>query len=200
MSALLSWFLSPGGLLLLATLDSSLLFFLPLANDVVVVYLAAGNPERFWLYPLIAAVGSVIGAASTYWVGTRIGDDGLEKWISPRRVERVRRRVKSTGAVTLAVPALIPPPFPFTPFVLASGALKVSGRTFFAVLAAMRLVRFGAEAILARRYGKQLLGWMHTPAFQVIIWMFILIAVAGSAWSVYELIRKTRPTRTPAIG
>ncbi len=200
MSALLSWFISPGGLLVLATLDSSLLFFLPLANDVVVVNLAAGHSTRFWLYPLIATVGSVLGAGSTYWVGTRIGDDGLEKWISPRRVDRVRRRVKETGAVTLAVPALIPPPFPFTPFVLASGALRVHAATFFAVLAAMRLLRFGAEAWLARIYGRQLLQWMHSPAFQIVVWGLILLAVVGSAWSAYELIRKSRPRRAPAVG
>ncbi len=192
MSSIFSMFLSPVGLILLAAFDSSVAFFLPLANDVAIVYLAAGDPGRFWLYPVLATVGSMAGCATTYWLGTRVGDEGLAKWIPERRLDRVRTKVKEAGAVALAVPALIPPPFPYTPFVLASGALEVDAWTFFGALGVMRFARFFAEAWLAHIYGKRLLAWMNSTPFRIVIWGLIVLAVVGTAWSVYQLVQKTR--------
>lgn len=192
MPSYFSWFLSPLGLLVLATLDSSVAFFLPFANDVVVIYLAASDPDHFWLYAVLAVIGGVIGGLTTYWVGAKIGEDGIERWGPARRMEAVKRKAKETGAVALAVPAIIPPPFPFTPFMLASGALRVNPWTFFSVAAGVRLVRFMAEAILARIYGKQLVAWMGSSVFRGIVWGFVLLALVGSAWSIYALIKKTR--------
>jgi hypothetical protein len=48
--SLIGYFLTPGGLVLMAALDSSLVFFLPLGIDLVVVLLSAREPELFWLY------------------------------------------------------------------------------------------------------------------------------------------------------
>jgi membrane protein YqaA with SNARE-associated domain len=191
-----TWFLSPIGLLVLATLDSTVVFFLPFANDTVVIYLAASNPDYFWMYPVLAVAGGLIGGVTTYWVGTRVGEDGIERWVPAQRLEAVRRRAEAKGgAVALGLPALIPPPFPFTPFMLASGALRIDPWTFFGWASAMRFARFMAEAILARVYGKQIVAWMSSGVFRGIVWAFVILAVLGSAWTVYALIRKTRGDR-----
>lgn len=192
MPSYFAWFLSPVGLLVLATLDSTVAFFLPFANDSVVIYLAASDPDHFWLYPVLAVVGGVIGGLTTYWVGSKIGEDGIERWVPAKRFEAAKRKAQETGAVALAVPAIIPPPFPFTPFMLASGALRLNPWTFFSVTAGVRFVRFMAEAILARIYGKQLVSWMGSDIFRGIVWGFVILALAGSAWSIYALVKKTR--------
>ena len=57
----LGYFLTPVGVLAMGVLDSSLVFFLPLGIDFVVILLAARKPELFWLYALLATVGSVAG-------------------------------------------------------------------------------------------------------------------------------------------
>src|SRR5262245_13309226 len=54
-------FLSPLGVLLLAALDSTLIFFLPAALDTAVVVMSASDKDMFWIYPLMAVIGSVIG-------------------------------------------------------------------------------------------------------------------------------------------
>jgi membrane protein YqaA with SNARE-associated domain len=188
-----SWFLSPLGLLVLATLDSTVVFFLPFANDTVVIYLAASDPDRFWLYAILAVTGGLAGGLTTYWAGMRIGEDGIERWVPRRRMEAVRKKAQAKGgAIALGLAALVPPPFPFTPFMLASGALRVNIWSFFAWASVMRLVRFGVEALLARRYGKQLVSWMNSAVFKDVVWGFIILALAGSAWSVYTLVKKTR--------
>ncbi len=196
MPSYFAWFLSPLGLLVLATLDSTVAFFLPFANDTVVIYLAASHPDYFWLYPGLAVVGGLAGGLTTYWVGRRIGEDGIERWVTPRRMAGVRRKAQDQGgAVALAIPAIIPPPFPFTPFMLASGALRVNPGTFFALASGVRFVRFTAEAMLARVYGKHLVAWMSSGVFREIVLGFIVLALAGSAWSIYALVKKTRGGR-----
>src|SRR3954471_23906739 len=123
--SLLTLFLSWWGAFLLGALDSSMLFFLPLGIDAVVIYLTARNHDLFWAYPLLATLGSMSGAAVTYWIGMKAGEHGLERFVSGKRLERMRRKVKDSGAIALALPALMPPPFPLTPFILTCGALAV---------------------------------------------------------------------------
>lgn len=122
------------------------LLFLPFAVDAAVVILTARRPELAPLHVGLATAGSLLGGAVTFWLGSRAGEHGLERLVSKRRLECVRRRVKRSGAVALALPALMPPRFPLTPFVLACGALKVSRTRFFATLAVVRALRFGVEA------------------------------------------------------
>ena len=191
-SGFFAFFFSPWGLLALAALDSSVFFFAPLANDVALIMLTARSPDRFWLFALIAVAGSLIGSATTYFVGTKIGDAGLERMVSSRRLARVRERVGRSGALALALPALIPPPFPYTPIVLACGALHVEPRRFFAFLAVVRLVRFGTEAVLARAFGRRLLVWMDSDVFQIIIGVFIVGALAGTVYSIRHVVRGSR--------
>jgi hypothetical protein len=97
--------------------------------------------------------------------------------------------------VAMAVPALLPPPFPLTPFVLTCGALKANRWIFFPTFAAMRLIRFGSEAVLARIYGRGVLRLLESDAFQRVIVGFIVIAVLGTLLSAVMLWRSTRQPR-----
>ena len=192
MTRFFAWFLTWWGAFLLAALDSSLVFFLPFGIDAVVIYLAARNRELFWLYALLATGGSVTGAAVSFWIGRKAGDKGLERLVSPRRLERVRARVRKGGALAIAVPAVLPPPFPLTPFILACGALEVSVWRFFATFSGARLVRFGTEAMLARVYGAGVLRIFQSDVFRGVVIAFIVVAVAGTIISGWLIWRSTR--------
>src|SRR3954469_1984920 len=95
-------------------LDASMVFFLPLGIDFIVILMTARKPELFWLYAVLATLGSLVGAAGTYWIGKKAGERGLSRFVAPRRLERVKARV-NRGTLVVAALALIPPPFPFTP-------------------------------------------------------------------------------------
>jgi membrane protein YqaA with SNARE-associated domain len=195
-ASLLGSFLTPGGIVVMAALDASLVFFLPLGIDVVVIAMTARKPELFWWYALLATAGSLAGASLTFWIGKQAGERGLTRFVRPRRLERVRARV-NRGAFVVAALSLIPPPFPFTPFVLAGGALGMNAWTFLAALAGMRLVRFGVEAGLAARYGSQILRWMKTPVFEITVGVFIALAVIGTIVSAVALARGSKgPSRS----
>ena len=192
---ILGLFASPGGIIVLAALDSTLFFSLPFGIDAVVVILTARMQGMAWVVPLLATAGSVAGAALTFWMGATIGDAGLERFVEQKRIERVRRKVKNSGAVTLAILDLIPPPFPFTPFVLAAGALEVRASMFFSTLVACRLLRFGVEAYLATIYGRRILSWLDSDLFREIVFATIVLAVILTALSIVRLVKSTRTGR-----
>ena len=192
----LSYFLTPGGLLVIAALDSSLIFFLPLGIDFVVVILSARRPELFWLYAVIATVGSVIGAAGTFWLGRKVGEVGLSRLIRPSRLKRIERRVSHNAAVSVGALAIIPPPFPFTAFVLTSGALRADPWAFLMTLAGVRLLRFSIESALAARYGHRILRWMQSTTFEIVIGVLVVLAVAGTLVSAFTIWRGSRAGRS----
>jgi membrane protein YqaA with SNARE-associated domain len=189
--SILGSFLTPFGLVLMGVLDGSVVFFLPLGIDFVVIIMAARRPELFWLYALLATVGSVIGAAGTFWIGRQAGERGLTRFVSARRLKRIKKRV-DRGAFVVAGLSLIPPPFPFTAFVLASGALGMNPWSFFGALAAVRALRFGIEAALASQFGSGILKWMKTPAFEMVVAVFIALAVIGTIVSAVVVVRGSR--------
>jgi membrane protein YqaA with SNARE-associated domain len=189
------FFLTWWGAFVLGALDASMVFFLPFGIDALVIYLSARNGMLFWIYPLLATAGSLTGAAITYWIGHKGGELGLKRLIAGGRLERFRQRVQKGGAIAMAIPALLPPPFPLTPFVLTCGALNANRWIFFPTFAAMRLIRFGTEAALARIYGRGVLRLLESDTFQQVIVGFIIIAVLGTLLSAIMLWRNTRQPR-----
>jgi membrane protein YqaA with SNARE-associated domain len=191
----LGLFASPLGVVALAFLDSTLFFSLPFGIDAIVIILAARERSLWWAVPLLATAGSVAGAALTFWMGAKIGEKGLERHVPPKRLQQIQERLKNSGAIALAVLDLIPPPFPFTPFVLAAGALKVKRRLFFVALAVTRLIRFGLEAALALAYGPRIIAWLDSNVFKDIVFGCIILAVALTTLSIVRVVRATRPSR-----
>ncbi len=196
--SVLGYFLTPIGIVCMGVLDASLVFFLPLGIDFVVIVMAARKPELFWLYALLATLGSALGAATSFWIGRKVGEVGLTRFVSPKRLTRIKSRV-SRGSVVAGALALIPPPFPFTPFVVTSGALGMDPRIFLATLAACRAVRFGLESALAALYGSQILRWMKTPSFEIVIGALIVLALIGTAISAIAVVRASRPGTKRAL-
>jgi membrane protein YqaA with SNARE-associated domain len=192
LGAFLTWW----GVVLLAALDSSMVFFLPFGIDTTVIYMAARNDSLFWLYPLLAAAGSLAGTATTFWVGKKAGEVGLERFVSPDRIKRMQSRVRDSGAVAIALPALMPPPFPLAPFVLTCGALAVEPWRFFTTFAGVRLLRFGAEAALAHIYGRGVLRILQSRPFRMVVIGFVVIAIIGTVASGVALWRSTRRRAT----
>ena len=188
---------SPLGVVVLAALDSTLFFSLPFGIDAAVVLLSARLHGLAWTVPLLATLGSLAGAWLTFWMGEKIGEKGLDRFVDPRRLERVHNKIRKSGAVALAVLDFIPPPFPFTAFVLAAGALEVRRRTFFVTLVVVRLVRFGVEAGLAVYYGRGILHGMDSDLFHDVVAFFMVGAFALTVYSIVKLIRSTKTSGHP---
>ena len=174
----------------LEALDSSGLFPPPMDVEAAIVILRR-HSEIVWLLPFLATAGSLIGAAMVFWVGRKIGKNGLEHWISPSVLQGVTRKVRHKGAFALVLPALLPPPFPLLPFVLACGALSVSTTRFFTIFAGLRLVRFSILTALVWFYGRQILTILQTGTFRTVMAVVGVLIVVGTSTTIYRLVKKT---------
>jgi membrane protein YqaA with SNARE-associated domain len=125
-------------------------------------------------------------------IGRKIGEAGLSRWISKSRLEKIRKKLEAREVIAIAVAAVLPPPFPLTPFVLTSGALGIDKRKFYISLGAMRFVRYGGEAILALIYGRHILKWLESDAYVYTMTALIILAVVGSVITIVQTIKRIR--------
>lgn len=182
------------GLLLLGVLDSSFLF-LPLGNDLLIIALTAAHRDRMLYYVLMATAGSVAGVDFTRWVSAKGGKEGIEGDRKSHRVAYVERKVHEHGGIAIATAALMPPPFPFTPFIIVAAALQYPRRKMLAIVAGSRGLRFAIDGSLALIYGRGIIRMAESPYVQNYIMALVVISIAGSAYSIYNWVRKSRTKR-----
>ena len=182
------------GLFAVSALDSSFLV-LPLGNDVLVITLCAARRSHTPYYVAMAVVGSVLGCSVTVWL-SRKGEHKLRQYVSQKRLKYIESRASKPAGWMVAVASLMPPPFPFTPFVAEAAALKYPPYKLLLIIAGARLVRFGIEGFLAVRYGNWVLGVIKTRAFEYGVAVLIVLCIAASAYAIIRLIRQSRHRAT----
>jgi membrane protein YqaA with SNARE-associated domain len=194
------WHFGGLGLLVLGILDSSFLFA-PLGNDLLVVAMSARKHSvpLMLYYAAMSTVGSVLGCLLVDVILRRAGEKGLEKHLPARRIEYVKRKVTDNAAWALIVAAIAPPPFPFTPFVMAAAALQYPRKKMMALIGAARMVRFTTLGVLALFFGKRILHWADSGVVQVILIGLVVLCTVGSIVSVVGWIRRSR-TRPANLG
>src|SRR6266516_2497835 len=154
-------------MVLIGALDSSLLS-LPEINDYLVVVRCYKHPRAVFIFPLFAALGSVVGCWLLYTIIRRGGQAILRRRFRPEHIKRVESAYARFGILALAVPALLPPPMPFKIFVATAGALQFPRRKFLITILAARSVRYYTEGILAVYYGQRVLRFLKDNGLIVI--------------------------------
>jgi len=189
----LFWTFGGPGLLVLGILDSSFLFA-PLGNDLLVVALTARKHSipLMLYYAGMSTIGSVLGCLLVDVLFRKAGEKGLEKHLSARKLKRVQSKVRDKVGRAVAIASLIPPPFPFTAFVMAASALQYSRKRLLAIVGVTRMIRFTALGLLAMRFGERILKWSDNRVVQQLLVGLIVICTVGSVLSVYGWIRRSR--------
>jgi len=175
------------GLVLLGLADNSVVP-LPGSMDVLTIYLAARHRQLWWYYALMATVGAVIGGYITYGLARKGGKEAFERKLSSKRAAKVFERFERWGFGAVALPALLPPPFPIVPFLLAAGALQYSRKKFVAALALGRAVRFTIVAGLGAIYGRHIIRFF-SQYYKPALFILIGLAVAGGVAALVQYYR-----------
>jgi membrane protein YqaA with SNARE-associated domain len=175
------------GLVILGIADNSVV---PLTGsmDVLTIWLAARHREPWPYYALMATIGAVIGGYITYALARKGGKETMERKLSKKRAAKISKAFARWGFLAVAVPALLPPPFPFVPFLLAAGAMQYSRRKFLGALTLGRGVRYSIAAGLGSLYGTHILRFFsryYKPAVGILIGL----AVIGSVLSLIQYLR-----------
>src|SRR5260221_3810259 len=147
-------FIAAPMMIFVGALDSSLLS-LPEVNDYLVVARCYTHPRAVFLFPMFAAVGSVLGCLLLYTILSWGGRAVLHRKFRIEHVQRVEGWYGRFGILALAVPALMPPPMPFKIFVATAGALQFPRRKFLLTILVARSLRYYVEGTLAVFYGER---------------------------------------------
>ncbi len=179
------------GLFLMSALDSSFLV-LPFGNDLLLIALVSSNREGWsWIgYVIISAVGSVAGVFVLDLLMRKAGEAGLERFISKKRIEKLKAKLENKAGITVFIATLIPPPFPFTPVVMTASALQSPRGELLLAVFLGRLIRFGVEAVLALYFGRQVIAFMNSDVVTYIVYGLIGIAVILSTFSLIRWLKR----------
>jgi membrane protein YqaA with SNARE-associated domain len=127
---------------------------LPGGPDAVMILLTTNNHALMPLYALAATAGSTIGCTFMYVIARRAGAVALAR-VSQERRARVENLLGRYDMLAIMVTAVLPPPFPFKPFVLSAGAFKLKLVRFITAIFIGRAARFLIEGWLAIQFGDQ---------------------------------------------
>jgi membrane protein YqaA with SNARE-associated domain len=155
------------GLIPLGLLDNSII---PLTGsmDVVTILLCA-NHRDFWpYYVLMATLGALTGGYVTYRLASGEMKGKLGKLVTTKRTKWMKSHLDKWGVGSIAVPAILPPPFPMVPFLIAAGASQYPRGKFLAALAIGRAVRYTILGVLGFVYGRWIVTEMRKHFYVVI--------------------------------
>jgi membrane protein YqaA with SNARE-associated domain len=161
-----------------ALLDSSTI---PIPMDAFLALCIWNDKPHFWLYCLLASVGSAIGGLVPYGLGRAGGELLLHKHVNRRRYERMRARFESQEFLAMMIPSMLPPPTPWKAFVFAAGVFEMRTVPFMLSVFCGRMLRWLALSLLVIKLGP---GAVELVARHGVALLAIVggLAVAGFAW------------------
>jgi membrane protein YqaA with SNARE-associated domain len=182
-SKLWNWIRHLGGpgLLVLGLADNSIVP-MPGSMDILTIWFSVHH-RRLWIYyAAMATAGAVIGGYVTYRLARKGGKEMLERRLGRRSAKAVYQRFERWGFWAVAVPALLPSPFPIVPFLLAAGAMQYSRQKFLGALALGRGLRYVILAYLGVLYGRQFLRFFNRytkPTMYVLIGLAVIAGITA---------------------
>jgi membrane protein YqaA with SNARE-associated domain len=182
------------GVFVIAFADSALL---GMPVDAIVATYVYQHRSQFFVYVLLAAVGSALGSIPLYIIGYIGGETVLRKRVSEERFQKIHRSFEEHEFWALMFPGMFPPPMPFKIFVLGAAISEMNFGHFLLAIFFARCVRFFALALLTLYFGPQIVGFAGTLIRRHFYWVLALLLVAGLiTWLVWR--RKTRKSPNQA--
>jgi membrane protein YqaA with SNARE-associated domain len=147
---------------------------LPGGPDAVMILLSANTPSMMPVYALAATTGSAIGCTILYLIARRAGVVALNR-LTPAKRDKIENLLGRYDLVAVMVPSVLPPPFPFKPFVLCAGVFRLKTWRFITAIFLGRAVRFLVEGWLAIRFGEDAARIIRQHGWKVLIAVAVLV-------------------------
>jgi len=133
-----------------ALLDSSTI---PIPMDAILAGYVWYDKSHFWLYCLLAAVGSAIGGLLPYGLGRAGGELFLLKHVNRKHYEKIRARFERQEFLAMMIPSMLPPPAPWKACVFAAGVFEMRMAPFMLSVFCGRMVRWLVLSVLVIKLG-----------------------------------------------
>jgi membrane protein YqaA with SNARE-associated domain len=161
-----------------ALLDSSTI---PVPMDAILALYVWNDKGRFWLYCLLASVGSAIGGLLPYALGRAGGELFLLRRVNRERFERIRARFERQEFLAIMIPSMLPPPAPWKVFVFASGVFEMRIAPFMLAVFSGRMVRWLILSLLVLKLGPGAVDLVAHHA-RVLVAIVGALALVGFLW------------------
>jgi membrane protein YqaA with SNARE-associated domain len=184
--------LGPWGVLLGSFIDSA---SIPIPIDVLMALWAWSDKKHFYVYALLAALGSTLGGLVPFYLGRAGGELFLLKRINRARFEALRNQFEKQEFLAVMVPSLLPPPTTWKLFVFGAGVFEMRTLNFMLAVFVGRTIRFGVETALVVKYGPQIVNVVADLARKhLIVTLAVLAFIFGAlAWYVWRKLRHRSP-------
>lgn len=162
-----------------AILDSS---SIPVPMDAILAVYIWKDQSHFWLYAMLAAVGSAIGGLLPYGLGRAGGELFLLKRINRARFEAMRARFERQEFWALAIPSMLPPPTPWKVFVFAAGVFEMRVALFMLAVFTGRFIRWLVLSLLVIKLGPGAVQIIERHALAALAIVAGLAVIAFTLW------------------
>jgi len=156
--------------------------------DLILAGYIWADKRHFWLYCLLAAVGSAIGGLLPYGLGRAGGELFLLKRVNREHYEKMRARFERQEFLAMMIPSMLPPPTPWKAFVFAAGVFEMRVAPFMLSVFAGRLVRWLILSLLVLYLGPGAVDVVQHHGLALLAIVGGLAAVGFAVW----FIRKKR--------
>jgi membrane protein DedA with SNARE-associated domain len=119
----------------------------------------------------------------------------IERRVPTSIFKHLRDWMERHAVLSVALPALLPPPMPLAPFVLAAGALNMSQKKFMMAFVISRFARHALAAGLGMYYGRHILNLWNKLSAQyavpilIVIWAGIILSCIIAFRQIYKASR-----------
>ena len=161
-----------------ALLDSS---SLPVPMDAILALYVWSDKSHFWLYCLLASLGSAVGGLVPFGLGRAGGELFLLKRIDRARFERMRERFERQEFLAMFIPSMLPPPTPWKAFVFAAGVFEMRTLPFMLAVFLGRMVRWILLSLLVLKLGPGAVDVVAHHGLQA-FGIVLVLALAGFAY------------------
>jgi membrane protein YqaA with SNARE-associated domain len=183
--------LGPWGVLLGSFIDSS---SIPIPIDVLMGIWAWADKRHFYVYALLAAVGSTLGGLIPFYLGKAGGELFLLRHVNRARFEALRTQFEKQEFLAVMIPSLLPPPTTWKLFVFGAGVFEMRTLSFMLAVFIGRTIRFGVETALVVKYGPQIVTVVSDLAKRHLVLTLLGLALifGGLGWWIWKKLRTRR--------
>jgi membrane protein YqaA with SNARE-associated domain len=156
---------------------------------------AWNDRHHFYIYALLAALGSSIGGLVPFFLGRAGGELFLLRRINRARFERLRDQFEKQEFLAVMIPSMLPPPTTWKLFVFGAGVFEMRTASFMLAVFIGRCIRFGIESALVVKYGPQIVTVMADLAKRHLALTLLILALifGGLGWYIWRKVRTKGP-------
>jgi membrane protein YqaA with SNARE-associated domain len=181
------------GMGLVATIDAAAI---PLPMDLIMAGYAWEDRQHFYLYAILAGVGSAVGALVPYFIGRAGGELFLLRKVNRAKFDRVREQFEKQEFVAILVPSAMPPPMPWKIFLLGAGVFEMKIPQYMLAIFLGRTTRYLIEGWLTVMYGPKIIVLFEQviKTHLVLLLALVCVLIGGAIWwAIRWNMRKSKP-------